>query len=323
MSALRLGIVAYQRDQQQALKQVVETGGHQLANNILVAQLGTSPIEEADAWLVELKEDDEEDDALEQWLDNIDAPILFCSPFNPAPEEADAWRRRLSDKINQLAGTIKLQQATEEVATQVWVLAASTGGPNVVKEFLGELPPKLNIGFIYVQHIDAGYDETLAHMLTRHSHYSAYRVEHGDYLRNNQVAIVPPNKATELLANGTFVVADQPWSAPYQPSVDSIAADVAYHYGERGGMIVFTGMGDDGAASTRIMHQKGGVIWAQAPASCTVDAMPAAAIETGCVEFKGNTFALAQQLARRAQNRRYLESAARRQPPLPGSAQVS
>jgi len=319
---LRIGIVAPTPLQQHVLRALVADSGHRVAAVAQIAQVvngepggdNTAPAD-IDGWLINLDGLDEDDNAdvdpLDTWLDGLTVPAIFCEgpPPQAKPDDYHAWSRRLRGKLDQLAGTITLAQAGDDAARQVWVLAASTGGPAAVKQFLSELPANLDIGFVYVQHIDAGFDETLSQVISRNTHYAAKLVEHGDLIRMNGVAIVSPNRTTEVLSNGTFLVKDEPWKAPYQPSVDSIVANVAYHYGSRAGVIIFTGMGDDGAASARIMKQKGGQVWVQTPETCTVDSMPQATMAAGEVDFSGSPQMLAQQLVATVQNNR------RAQPP--------
>ncbi|MCW8195448.1 chemotaxis protein CheB [Proteobacteria bacterium 005FR1] len=236
----------------------------------------------------------------EHWLDQQSAAVIFCD--GPVPGTHDpkyqAWARRLREKLHHLTGAINLANTEQGSAKDVWVLAASTGGPAAVKQFLGALPPGLGVGFVYVQHIDTGFKDTLAQVVTRAGNYPAQVVEHGSVIRPNEVAIVSPDNATELLANGTFVVNDRPWAAPYSPSADYVIANVAHCFGRRSGVIVFTGMGDDGAVGSRLMRQKGGQVWVQSPSTCTSDSMPNSTLAMGCVEFEGDPVELAGQLLR-------------------------
>ncbi|GAB1265853.1 hypothetical protein NBRC116493_00760 [Aurantivibrio infirmus] len=341
-STLCIGLLAYTQLQHRTLRFLIEEFGYQVGTCLLISDLKNQLSNSAnsgalveqktqadklsqtkneenspriDAWVIDVDTnaeiDDHDSDHLDAWLDTLDAPVLFCDGEIPvAHEEAyRAWSRRLMDKLKQLSGTINLEQSRDGIAQRVWVLAASTGGPAVVKQFLSELPPRLDIGFVYVQHIDKGFDGTLAQVMSKHTNYPAHIVEHGDVIRANHVAIVPADKNTEIAANGTFVVGEEGWATRYNPSVDSIVADVAHCYGERAGVIIFTGMGDDGAASCRMMSRKGGKVWVQTPSSCTSDSMPESALATGSVEFKGSPYSLAQQLVKEIQNIRYSRAA--------------
>jgi len=312
--SLCIGLLAYTQAQHRVLKHIVEECEHQVGCSLLVARIAQhddaqldTPI---DAWVVDIDtslQNSASEDSVDDWLDQQTVPVIVCDGAVPAahePNYAD-WARRLKTKLTQLAGSISLAQSREHSAKNIWVLGASTGGPAAVKQFLTELPPQLDIGFIYVQHINVGFNETLTQVMNKHTHYPARVVEHGDVIRTNEVAIVSPDKATEVIANSTVVVSETPWSAPYSPSIDSVVADVATHFGQRSGAIIFTGMGDDGAASSRMMRKHGGKVWVQTPGSCTSPSMPVAVMAMGDVDFKGTPFTLAQQLVKETQARRY------------------
>lgn len=305
---LSIGLLAQDRLQQRTLRSLVEQGDYRLAGNFLLDDLARDQMlrrrissMQADAWiLVAGSNTNAESGWLEDdWLASLQGVVIVCDEPVPTAQAAGyaSWQRRLNAKLSQLAGTVNLSEHPFATADSAWVLAASTGGPAAVKEFLAALPAALGIGFVYVQHIDAGYENTLARVFARDSHYPAYQVEHGAVLRPNALAIVPPDRATELLPNGTFVVSNQPWSGSHSPSIDGMLASVAQSYGQRSGVIVFTGMGEDGASSCRLLRRSGGRVWAQSLESCTVDAMPRAAVATGCVEFSGTPAALAQKLS--------------------------
>lgn len=331
--SLRIGLLAYTSMQQRTLRFLVEECGYDVGSCLLVSDLEKQPDLVAsdtalasDAWVVAVDSDSGEGPAtaensanggeqqleqwLEQWLgrdhrlDRHSSAVIFCDGAVPGIHDSQypAWSRRLTQKLNQLTGVINLAQT--DSAREVWVLAASTGGPAAVKQFLSELPADLGIGFIYVQHINTGFKDTLAQAISRDSHYPAHVIGHGSVVRANEVAIVSRDNATELLPNGTFLVNNGAWSAPYCPSADYIVANVAHSYRDRSGVIIFTGMGDDGAASSRLMRQKGGQVWVQTPESCTIDSMPLATIGKGCVDFQGNPQELARHLVHQRQSAR-------------------
>ena len=63
------------------------------------------------------------------------------------------------------------------------------------------------------------------------------------------------------------------------------------------GVIIFSGMGNDGAAALPVFAAAGGRVWAQSPASAVCPAMPQAAIDTGLVQQTADPAALASALA--------------------------
>lgn len=335
--SLRIGLLAHTQLQQRTLRVLVEQSGHQAVNCPVIAELAEQPdlelvsrAREVDAWLVVIDGDNAAGDEAdtqdsspgeqqvlqwlesEHWLDERSAAVIFCDGPVPGAHDQrfEAWARRLREKLHHLTGALNLANTEQGSAKDVWVLAASTGGPAAVKQFLTALPEGLGVGFVYVQHIDTGFKDTLAQVMSRAGSYPARVVEHGSVIRPNEVAIVSPDYATELLANGSFVVNDRPWAAPYCPSADYIVANVAHCYGRCSGVIVFTGMGDDGAIGSRLMRQKGGQVWVQSPSTCTSDSMPNSTLAMGCVEFEGDPSQLAGQLVRELERARSADDTA-------------
>lgn len=303
MQALRLGILVDSPLKQQCLAAVVRDAGHQLVYTEQVKQGGfrVASRPPVDAWIVDLVDEREsvENISAEQWLpviDEFNAPVIVshCLEATLGTVEYLDWQRRMLVRLKGLAGEINLQQA--EPAPFVWVLAASTGGLAAVKTFLQALPANLNTAFVYVQHIDPSQVEVLQSMMARAGQYPCYLVQHGDVIRNQTIALVSANSCFDLLENGTFFDRCQPWPGVYSPSIDHVVANIARFYKTRCGVIIFTGMGDDGAKSSRLVRQRGGQVWVQSLASCASTSMPESAMAVECVDVIGDPTELAEQL---------------------------
>lgn len=299
---LQLGILVDSAHKQQALTQLVSQSGHKVGCHLLLSAAMTAkqqlPDQPLDAWLVDVAEDYcDELQLLEQLFAQNRVPIILSdsSEFTPGSDEHSAWLRRTGLRLQRLRGDINLQQANP--ASELWILAASTGGPAAVKRFLAQLPANLGIAFLYVQHIDAQQAVTLNRMMSNAGSYPAMVATHGVVLSANSMTLVTARDPVEILANGTLALNyGQAWKGCYAPSIDQIAANAARIYRERCGLIIFTGMGDDGAASCRLIKQVGGKVWAQSPADCTSDSMPVSALATGCVNLSGTPEYLARAL---------------------------
>lgn len=309
VQALSIAVLVRDRLQQRQLRSVIEACGHRASTAFLLDAVCASPAlqqdaasQTVDAWILIADSSGEpESDWLEaDWLAALQGIIIYADdpPLQMDGAAYHNWVRRLDLKLRELAGTINLAQEGHRPAREVWLLAASTGGPAAVRQFIRALPSGLDVGFVYAQHIDPGYEGNLLKVFGQSEDYPAYPVEHGGIVRANGLAIVSPQRATELLPNGTFIVNDQVWPGPYGPSIDSMLASLARSYGPRSGVIVFSGMGDDGALGCRLMRKGGGKVWVQTPESCTVDSMPRAALATGCVDSEGTPLGLACQLVK-------------------------
>ncbi len=290
MSTLKIGIVSETRIQQHYLKHTVEECGYCVATSVLVEELiiGNYPSENCDAWVIDVdverfdKEQDQQ--SFEQWLYGIEQPVILGEGhiYNAAEAEFAAWARQLNKKLLALDGQIQLATQPHQKAQHVWVLAASTGGPEAVKRFLDAMETDLGLGFLYAQHIDRSHIQALCDTVSRDSGYYSAIASHGDVVCENNVIIIPPQHYVELQRNGSLVSrSQQQWRGIYTPSIDQVVSNVSALYGEASGVIFFTGMGDDGAAGCRLVALHGGQVWAQSVSSCVSPSMPQEVINTG------------------------------------------
>lgn len=298
-NCLRLGVLASLARHRLALKQAVESAGFHVAIQLRASDLQQADIADVDAWIVTMdSEDDDVFEAVHEWLEHIALPVIVDHELGEGNllELNEDWQKRLRKKLQRLPGIVNLHHNERASPEQTWVLAASTGGPEAIAQFLQVLPGELNISFIYVQHIDESFDRTLAKVVERNSCYPAYLVADGSILKNNAIGILSPRQQVQFCEDGTAILMDEPWLGPYQPSVDAVVANIARLHQSIAGVIIFSGMGDDGAAACRLMRQQGGQVWVQSPDTCTVDSMPVSALETGCVDYQGTPEQLAKRL---------------------------
>ncbi|WP_369600761.1 chemotaxis protein CheB [Hahella sp. SMD15-11] len=286
---------------------------------------------EAEAWVVDLADEEQWSESIDRLIEATDAPILFGmgeAPPRHSPEYP-RWERRLYTKLRDLVGIIEplaehgenlsqwAMQPSAEAHTvprslpetiptalpgstvdRVWILGASLGGPQAVKAFLDALPKGLPVAFVYAQHIDAAGVSVLTRVLGRHSAFELFEAKPGMRLENGRVALMPVDREVVLDEEGCFVFRDTPWPGPYGPSIDQVMLNIANYYGHRAHAILFSGMGNDGAVAAPMMRAYGSHIWAQDSASCASASMPDAVADTGAVSFRGPPEALAAELVR-------------------------
>lgn len=188
------------------------------------------------------------------------------------------------------------EQERAETAQTVWVLGASLGGPQALKEFLTHLPDQLPIGFVIAQHIGKPFVPLLAEQLARVTRLRVQPAEAGRTLRMREVVVVPVDRRFALAEDGRVELRDEPIRGPYKPCIDEVMEEVARHYGQHCNAIVFSGMGEDGALGALAVTDAGGQVWAQSADSCVISSMPDATRRRGVVRFSGTPQELATQL---------------------------
>lgn len=338
MGLPRVGILADDRLQQHMLSTAVAHLGFEVAISAdpqRMILLGSN-VPELDIWLVDINRDN--DDDAPAWLDVLldgDIPVLVGFEKAPASgsESYPRWQKRLLLKLRELvrndgmaASTVDSLQSLErqhplsgrniiplprvfadirldcEPARQVWVLGASLGGPEAVKAFLDALPAGLPVAFIYAQHIDPRFEDTLRSTIGRHSYYRMRTFESGSRLLYGQVMVAPVSCEFHFDRSGYMHSLGSAWPGPYGPSIDQVMLNVHRYYGERAGYILFSGMGNDGSEAVTAIAAPGMPIWVQSPSTCANSSMPESALETNKVTFHGDPFQLANQLVNRLKN---------------------
>ena len=309
-TGLNIGILVDSPLKQQYLGNMVVQAGHKIGFAYVLKINAPLPslAQPVDAWVVDVSEpDDGEEDCeqkaalvalLDDLLEQTQLPVIVndATELTQGSPEYNNWVRRMLQRLERLSGDINLQAGGG--ASEVWVLAASTGGPAAVKDFLKQLPPELKVAFVYVQHIDSGQAETLVKMMSSAGRYPVRIAKQGSVLCDNTITLVTADCSVNIHDNGTLVVSKNPWGGCYSPSIDQVTANVARVYRQRSGIIIFSGMGDDGAASSRLIKQQGGKVWVQSPEQSTIASMPEAAIAAGTVSFIGTPPELADALAK-------------------------
>lgn len=232
---------------------------------------------------------------------NTAAPAgsMVKSKWEPEEDEADQFAdlEELSLGLEP-EGEIDIKPAVKKapIDLNVWVLGASLGGPQAVRQFLAAIAPELPVAFILAQHIGANHINLLAEQLNRVTPFNVVPGRNGHKLRHHEVILTPADKQISLTDDGFIALKPSPPAAVYSPSIDLVMTEVAKQFGSKAGTIIFSGMGDDGARGCEAIAEHGGIVWAQDIASCVVSSMPDQARKTGKVSFSANPQELAKRL---------------------------
>ncbi len=326
-AAARIAVLADTSLQRHVLQQALTGNGYRVVLNNDPARLDEDALAacEADLWLVDLAQS-EDSPLIDRLLEQARAPLLFGEGHAPErhSEHYPRWERRLVAKLKRLVGDparavgptlqalldeaqrparVTLPQALAdsplvagEPAREVWLLAASLGGPGAVKAFLDALPGGLPVGFIYAQHIDAPFESALPQAVGRHSQWHVKPVRPGDAVRCGEVIVAPISHELGFDDAGHMQVGERPWPEPYSPSIDQMMLNLGQRYGERCGVIAFSGMGSDGSAAAAYLRRQGGIIWTQRADTCACSSMPDSLREGGYSSFSGEPRELAAHL---------------------------
>lgn len=337
----RLGVIADSTLQRHNLCKTIESAGYEVGISLSPARVETEQIHVStiDLWWIEIEDEDKWADFVALIYEEAICPVLIGDGYAPPANDPKypRWERRIYTKIIDIVGkpviseepvtlaSFENKAADHEVlvlppelqgalnsgvpAEYIWVIGASLGGPAAVKEFVDALPEGLPIAFVIAQHIDVGFQQVLAQVWGRHSHFSFVDPVHGQVISHGQIVIAPVEQVMTISRNSEILLHGTDWDGPYSPSIDQVMNSTVDNLGTRTGAILFSGMGNDGAIAGPKMHELGVEVWAQTADTCANSSMPDSARATGCVSFSGSPRGLAEYLVEHVTHFRFEQRA--------------
>lgn len=178
----------------------------------------------------------------------------------------------------------------------VWLLAGSAGATEAIQSFLNAFTTPPPVAFIYAQHLDPGSHHQLERFTPQNTCFTLSVAEGSHALEAGRIIMISPRSKVTVNEFGRLSSTRVPWSAGHTPDINDLLILMSALRVPQRGVIVFSGMGDDGCEALPIFDASEGRIWAQKTSSAISPAMPAAALATGLVEKTGDPAQLASAL---------------------------
>jgi two-component system chemotaxis response regulator CheB len=160
-------------------------------------------------------------------------------------------------------------------------IAASAGGPPALARLLADLPGTPRVPFVAVQHNSKGWMPALAAWLQSTSGRPVKVATEGESLRPGTFYLAPDDVHLGVDASGHARFGREGPIGGFRPSATFLFDSVAKSYGPHALAVILTGMGSDGTAGLRGMHDRGARVIAQDEESSIVFGMPGAAVAAG------------------------------------------
>jgi two-component system chemotaxis response regulator CheB len=196
-----------------------------------------------------------------------------------------------------------LSPAPEPVARiDVIAIGVSTGGPTALGTLLPQLPSRLPVPVLIVQHMPPMFTRVLAERLDRTSPLHVVEAADGHLLDGGGAWIAPGDRHMMVERTGAEMrirTDVSPRENSCRPSVDPLFRSVADAYGAHALGVVMTGMGSDGMRGARQLHDAGARVIVQDEASSVVWGMPGFVVQSGIADAIVPLDGLAAEIVRR------------------------
>lgn len=169
------------------------------------------------------------------------------------------------------------------------VIGTSTGGPKALQEVLPTIPKAFRSPIIIVQHMPAGYTNTLAKRLNQMCRITVKEAEDGDILENGVAYIAPGGKHLEIIEvenrKKIIKLIDKKSKMGLCPSIDITLESIAKLKKCNVLTVIMTGMGNDGTKGLKQLRKKQSIFTiAESEETAVVFGMPRAAIRAGVID---------------------------------------
>ena len=189
------------------------------------------------------------------------------------PNESAEYRRAREALLAEEIERAQPLQAALEV--RLLLLGAA------LARLLSDLPGTPRVPFVAVQHNSKGWMPALATWLQSTSGRPVKVATEGEALRPGTFYLAPDDVHLGVDPSGHARFGREGPIGGFRPSATFLFDSVAKSYGPHALAVILTGMGSDGTAGLRGMHERGARVIAQDEESSVVFGMPAEAIRLG------------------------------------------
>jgi len=186
---------------------------------------------------------------------------------------------RATSQTGQLRAVSGHARTARAHAFELVVIAASTGGPPALADFVAALPPSMRVPILIVQHMPASFLETFVERLDGLTELSVRVARGNELVSRDQIWFAPGGRHLIVERESGALRLRLTDSAPVngcRPSADVTFESAAVAVSGNLIAVVLSGIGRDGRDGAERVRDAGGAVYVQTAQSCAVSEMPEA-----------------------------------------------
>lgn len=179
--------------------------------------------------------------------------------------------------------------AEPDMIRNIVMIASSTGGPKSLQTVVPRLPGNLNAAVVVIQHMPAGFTNSLAQRLDSMGDITVKEAEDGERMKNSRVYIARGGRHLKVMGSPghrfNIKLSDEPPREGVRPCANYSFESLAECDLDKIVCVVMTGMGADGTAGIKKLRQNRDVYTiAQDKETSIIYGMPRMIVESGMAD---------------------------------------
>jgi two-component system, chemotaxis family, CheB/CheR fusion protein len=162
-------------------------------------------------------------------------------------------------------------------------IGSSAGGFEALKVFF-DYTPLDNVSYVIISHMSPIVKSWLAELLVKHSKLEIIIAENDMEVKSNKVYVIP-NTEYLSISKGRLKLKEKMNKPGLEKTIDTFFTSLAAERGDRAVGVILSGTMNDGVIGIEAIHEAGGMVIVQDPATAKFKGMPVTAITSGCADL--------------------------------------
>jgi two-component system CheB/CheR fusion protein len=163
-------------------------------------------------------------------------------------------------------------------------IGASAGGLEALECLFKNIPDKVRIAFVVIQHLDPKHKSIMGSLLKKDTKLKIIEPEDGQKIEPGCIYLNPPSKFVSIMRR-TLLLLNPMEVYGVRLSIDHFFRSLSEDQGEKSIGIILSGTGSDGTQGIKAIKAAGGMVMVQDEKQAKYSGMPRSAIDTGAVDF--------------------------------------